>query len=651
MGMISLMLDQQLDELLSIWQRASDAGQDLSADDICRNHPELKVELSRQIDLMRRVKKLAQPEATEVFSQQLEANTESNASQVLTDLAPQQPLEIGNVLGNYTIVAKLGQGGMGQVFKAEHRRMKRVVALKVLPPSLCRDAATIARFEREVEAAAKLSHPNIVTAFDADEANGRHYLVMEYVDGADLSSVVREQGAFSIPLAMECILQAARGLEYAHRRGVIHRDIKPSNLLLCRETHESSASATDIGSRVTVKILDMGLARIDADDETPKSDLTATGAVMGTVDFMSPEQALDTRQADAQSDVYSLGCTLWFLLVGKPVFEGDTIMKRLLAHRETPVPSLSGNLRVDRAAKGTRDSGALDAKRLERIAKLDAVFRKMVAKRREDRFASMTEVIQSLQVVQRFGQTIDGNEVSSLSNLDGAAQADADSFASDSALVAEGALSSATVVMQPSSVSAGNEPAAAPLAPASSQRGRADSGSDQPPPPTGKKSWLLWAGMAIVLLLGVIVFKITKPDGTVTKLTVPEGTEVDLSSIPKGSKVEITESGMKPDVPGKASNGWHGWPAEAPPAAIAPFDAEKAKQHQEAWAKYLGVPVEYTNSIGMKFRLIPPGEFLMGSTEKEIEEALRGFGDNKLAQESIWRRNLSGAKGLSTSQS
>ena len=301
---------------------------------------------------------------------------------------------------------------MGQVFKAQHRRTKRVVALKVLPPALCRDTAMIARFQREVEAAAKLSHPNIVNAFDADEDKGRHYLVMEFVDGSDLSSVIRENGPLPISIAIECVVQAARGLEYAHRRGVIHRDIKPSNLLLCRDASEHSQANTSAGMvpNVAVKILDMGLARFEEEDGSGKSDLTTTGTVMGTVDFMSPEQALDTRQADAQSDVYSLGCTLWYLLIGKPVFEGDTIMKRLVAHREHSIPSLSGNLRVERSGAGAPDSGVMDAKRLERIAKLDAVFHKMVAKRREDRFASMTEVLQNLQVVQRFGQVLDHSD-------------------------------------------------------------------------------------------------------------------------------------------------------------------------------------------------------------------------------------------------
>ena len=136
------------------------------------------------------------------------------------------------VLGNYTILDKIGAGGMGQVFKAEHRRMHRIVAIKMLPTGMMQNAAVVARFEREVTAAAKLNHPNIVTAFDADNANGVHLLIMEYVEGNDLAAIVKKTGTFPVEQAVNCILQAARGLEAAHAAGIVHRDIKPANLLL-----------------------------------------------------------------------------------------------------------------------------------------------------------------------------------------------------------------------------------------------------------------------------------------------------------------------------------------------------------------------------------------------------------------------------------
>ena len=152
------------------------------------------------------------------------------------------------VLGNYVVLDKLGQGGMGMVLKAEHTRMHRHVALKILSPAVTKSPEAVRRFQREVEAAAKLEHANIVTAHDADEAGGTHFLVMQYVEGTDLKALVKEKGPLPIDQALSCVLQAAHGLEYAHSHGVVHRDIKPSNLLLDRDG--------------TVKILDMGLARL-----------------------------------------------------------------------------------------------------------------------------------------------------------------------------------------------------------------------------------------------------------------------------------------------------------------------------------------------------------------------------------------------------
>ena len=306
------------------------------------------------------------------------------------------------VLGNYVIVDKLGEGGMGMVLKAEHKRMGRMVALKVMAPAAMTSPDAVKRFHREVQAAAKLTHPNIVIAHDADEANGVHFLVMEYVDGLDLSALVKKNKPLSAEQAMQCIIQAARGLQFAHEQGVVHRDIKPANLL--------------IDAKGTVKILDMGLARIAGavGGSSEGAGLTSTGTIMGTVDYMSPEQAMDTKHADARSDIYSLGCTLYYLLTGKVVYDGDTMMKKLMAHRESPIPSLSDALQSSPHAPREEPSGHdsrmtfSDASEIHSVrlvsrnetatlAALNSVFQRMVAKRPEDRPQSMTEVIAELE--------------------------------------------------------------------------------------------------------------------------------------------------------------------------------------------------------------------------------------------------------------
>ncbi len=297
--------------------------------------------------------------------------------------------DIPLVIGEYRVTDMLGRGGMGYVVKARHRRMQRDVAIKFLHPEFTASEELRRRFDREVRTAAQLHHQNIVTAYDAGEhSDSSCYLVMQYVSGEDLSHWVKRLGPLSIPKTIDVIRQAAEGLAFAHEKGIVHRDIKPGNLLL-----------DDTG---VVRILDLGLARMrpttgDSAEDATESDLTATGNVMGTVDFMAPEQAVDSKAADHRADIYSLGCTLYYLLTGTAPYRSSSVMKRLLAHREAPIPSLrSISSRVP--------------------PELDDILRRMLAKRPEDRIGSMRQLIEFLKSVPLSGldnEPISGSAASS----------------------------------------------------------------------------------------------------------------------------------------------------------------------------------------------------------------------------------------------
>lgn len=348
---------EQLRELVDRWEASFRQGDALTAEELCQDRPHLLDGLRKWVEVLKSTDWMC-------------SDVDNGAGPTLRDDADtaveQRKAKIDRpTLGDYTLLEIIGSGGMGTVYKAIHRTMDRLVALKTLPPALTESPDALRRFRREAQAVARLSHPNIVVAHDAGEADGVHFLVMELIEGEDLARLVRNQGPLPVEEAVNCVLQAARGLEYAHGVGVIHRDIKPSNLLLDKDG--------------TIKILDLGLARFHTAEQP--TDLTGSGNVLGTIDYMAPEQAANTKHADHRADIYSLGCTLYYLLTGRPVYGGETTVERLLAHREQPIPSLQA------ACSGiSRD--------------LDRIFQKMVAKRPEDRFQSMGEVIRVLETCQ-----------------------------------------------------------------------------------------------------------------------------------------------------------------------------------------------------------------------------------------------------------
>lgn len=230
----------------------------------------------------------------------------------------QQSKSRGFFLGKYKLLEPLGAGAMGSVFLAEHRVMRHRVAIKVLARRLVTRPNFVVRFEREARAAAAVNHPNVVRAYDIDCEGETHYLVMEYVQGDNLDQIVEQQGPCDPARAAEYVRQAALGLHEAHLAGMIHRDIKPSNLLL---DHAG-----------VVKVLDLGLARMEGED-LPSVTLMDDSKLLGTVDYLAPEQALNSHRIDRRADIYSLGCTLYFLLTGSPPFPRGTVPERILKHQ------------------------------------------------------------------------------------------------------------------------------------------------------------------------------------------------------------------------------------------------------------------------------------------------------------------------------
>ena len=414
------------------------------------------------------------------------------------------------------------------------------------------------------------------------------------------------KGPMSVVNACKAIRQVALGLGAAHKLGLVHRDIKPSNLFVTKETGQ-------------IKILDMGLALL-SQEEAPAA-LTSTGQCFGTPDYMAPEQWEDAHTCDGRADLYALGCTLFLLLVGRTPYGGDeyrTVPRKMMGHVRDPIPDLKSAraaavgwaLLPDRSSPSSTSSSSPaamtnDATRTGKSAHptsdipdgLDAIYRKLMAKEPKDRFASADQLAEALAPFTRQGSSAQGSPVAPRQE----ARTQIDS------------------PKRPGSNVAKAPPNASPAARHVSRSETATLGdpSSQVVPPRGpNRKWLLaTGGAAALVMLGVIIITITNKDGTKTRIEVPGDSKVEITSSAAASGSQPSTLNSRPS--------WHGWPAEAPPPAIAPFNAEQAKQHQEAWAKYLGVPVEYTNSLGMKFRLIPPGEFSMGSTPAEIEAALK----------------------------
>lgn len=267
------------------------------------------------------------------------------------------------LLGSYVLVERVGEGGMGQVFKARNWKLGQTVALKLIRKELLTNTTVVARFRREIEATSQLNHPNIIRALDADQTDAGLFIAMEFVDGVDLAKRVKEQGPLSAAKACDYIRQAALGLQHAHERGLVHRDIKPNNLLLDGQTD-------------AIKILDLGLARLQDAAELKQVALTQMGIIIGTVDFIAPEQARDSRSVDIRADLYALGCTFHFLLTGRAPYPGGTPTERIFKHTLEPLPPL-----------------------LEVAPAVRAIVHRLMAKKAADRYQTPAELAQALETL------------------------------------------------------------------------------------------------------------------------------------------------------------------------------------------------------------------------------------------------------------
>ena len=274
----------------------------------------------------------------------------------------------------YKLLDHLGSGGMSHVYLAEHVLMQRRVAIKVLPKNRVNDSSYLARFHREAQAVAALDHRNIVRAYDVDHEEDVHFLVMEYVEGRDLQAIVRDSGPLDYARATEYVRQAAEGLEHAHRAGLIHRDVKPANLLVDRHG--------------VVKLLDLGLARFTGEDQASLT-VAYDENVLGTADYLAPEQAIDSHGVDARADIYSLGCSFYFLLTGHPPYPDGTLPQRLMMHHGAPPPDVR-----DERADAPED--------------LVEILKRMMAKKPAGRYQSAREVAEALAAwLKAHGQEVE----------------------------------------------------------------------------------------------------------------------------------------------------------------------------------------------------------------------------------------------------
>jgi formylglycine-generating enzyme required for sulfatase activity/serine/threonine protein kinase len=455
----------------------------------------------------------------------------------------------------YEILRELGRGGMGVVYLARNRLLARQEVLKVVNQDLLERAGGKERFLREIQAAAMLSHRNVVTAYAALPLGQMLVFAMEYVEGDDLAKVVKATGPLPVVNACYYAQQVALGLQHAFEKQMVHRDIKPQNLILSRD-----------GKKHVVKILDFGLAKVMR-EKTEASDLTGTGKMLGTPDYIAPEQTLDAARADIRADIYSLGCTLYYLLAGHTPFQGQSLYAVLQAHH-------------------TEQAKALNLVRPDVPVALAVVVAKMMAKEPAHRYQQPVEVAQALSAFVKTAGKRGASTAAAATTSPAGGLAEIQKVETQDTL--------APWPLKPETLIEGS---GAIIRPRKSGANRTA--------PLGKsgKKWPLAVGFGIGgLVLAVLVALWT---GGVFRVQPKDGKVVGQNDPRPGPAVK-TPAGARP------------------PLARAPFAANQAREHQQAWARFLGGKVEETLDLGegvtMDFLLIPPGTFTMGSPLEEKQQ-------------------------------
>lgn len=504
------------------------------------------------------------------------------------------------MVGRYQILRKLGQGGMGAVYEAEHSKLQKRVALKVLPREVASDPAAIARFEREMLAVGRITHPGIVQAHDADEADGIRYLAMELVDGYDVADAAAyhegtTNSPMPLPVACEIIRQASVAIQAAHEAGLVHRDLKPSNLMLSVDGN--------------VKVLDLGLAMLDSKHGDGSNGLTATGQVMGTIDYMAPEQARETRSVDARADVYSLGATLYRLIAGRPPYAGDrysSVLQKLMALANadpTPIEELRPDCPSQLIAVVVSAMAKDPSGRIATAAELAAALGPISDQAKLVQFAAKMPTRKAPDRCDSVATCAGGGESESIGDLSGIMQPGVTVQATgDTNKTPEVTIDALPLLAVSRSVGLDN----------------VDKSSNQQRP-SQKATVPRWAwgiGLAVCgLLLSIPLLSNSSPRPTVKPTPVKPTTVTQPSSSASNGVV------AGPDVAEESFT--------APALAVAPFSKTAAKRHQREWASFLGTPIERRIGLpggqSLTLTLIPPGEYTRGSGDKEREKFI-GWG-------------------------